>query len=153
MPRGVRHDDAVRAAVIAALLAGGSLRQVAREHGVSRATALGWRNAAGLGSTYAEPEKIDRVGALVGDVLESALETLRLLTDTVAADPAWIRRQNAGDLAVFYGVVHDKSIRILEALEAAAVTRAELDAARASNAEDDDVSPMAIARRARQWED
>ena len=57
----------------------------------------------------------ERIGALIVDYLEQALETLSAQARTFA-DESWLRKQDASELAVLHGVLADKTIRILEAL-------------------------------------
>jgi transposase-like protein len=112
------YDDAKRAAVLAALLQGQSVHQVARDYAVDRATVIRWRDKAGLQRTRVPPEKVDEIGELVNDVLSNLLTTVSVLAER-ARDEEWFNRQDAADVAVLAGVFTDKSIRILEALESA----------------------------------
>jgi transposase-like protein len=116
--RGVPHDDQKRAAVVAALLEGQSVSQIARDYSISKSSVIAWREAAGLHSTPVEPQKRDEIGALVAGVLRSNLAAVQLLAEH-ASDPEWFRKHNAADIAVLSGVLTDKAIRILEALESA----------------------------------
>lgn len=118
MARGVPHDDQKRAAVVAALLEGQSVHQVARDYSVSRATVVAWREASGLHRSPVQPQKRDEIGALVAGVLRSNLAAVQLLAEH-ASDPEWFRKQSAADIAVLSGVLTDKAVRILEALESA----------------------------------
>jgi transposase-like protein len=120
------YDDQKRAAVLAALLAGQSVHQVARDYAIDRATVIRWRNSAGLGRTRVPPEKVDEIGELVNDVLNNLLTTVSVLAER-ARNEEWFNRQDAADVAVLAGVFTDKSIRILEALESAGAP-ADLDA-------------------------
>jgi transposase-like protein len=134
MPRG--YDDAKRAAVLAALLAGQSIHQVAREFQISRKTVLDWRRAAGMERTRVEPQKVDELGELISDVLRANLRAVQVLAEHVATEVEWRRKQPASDLAVLSGVLTDKAVRILEAFEAAQPTP-EVDATTASDTEDE----------------
>lgn len=116
MARGVPHDDQKRAAVVAALLAGQSVHEVARDYGVNRASVIAWRRAAGLPGV--QPQNQDEIGALVADVLRNLLITVSVLAER-SCDEEWFRKQDASDIAVLAGVFTDKSVRILEALESA----------------------------------
>lgn len=118
MARGVPHDDQKRAAVVSALLEGQSVSQVSRDYNVSRASVIAWREAAGLRSTPVEQEKRDEIGGLVADALRGYLTAVSVLTSRTH-DEAWFNRQDAADVAVLIGVLTDKAVRILEAIESA----------------------------------
>lgn len=112
------YSDETKAAVMAALLAGQSISAVAREYGLPKGTVGGWKQQA---LREAQPTasqaaaKRERIGGLIVDYLEQALETLRAQARTFA-DESWLRKQDASELAVLHGVLADKTIRILEAL-------------------------------------
>lgn len=61
-------------------------------------------------------QKKDRIGALALEYLEANLNALTAQA-YVTSDPNYINRQPAGELAVLHGVLADKSIRLLEALQ------------------------------------
>lgn len=112
------HSDETKAAVMAALLTGQSISAVAREYGLPKGTVAGWKNQALRESqAVATPteQRRERIGALIVDYLEQALETLSAQARTFA-DESWLRKQDASELAVLHGVLADKTIRILEAL-------------------------------------
>lgn len=151
MARGQAHSDSTRAAVIAALLQGQSVHEVAKAYSLSPRTVRQWRKnegyegADGQLAVPAPPQKaakggeaasaggeaalaIEEVEAIRaatgrGDVqglveayLGEILVTLRIQARQFA-EPAWLARQPAADLAVLHGVVADKAFRILAALE------------------------------------
>lgn len=117
--------DDVRAAVLADLLILNP-SAVAAKHGLKRATVYKIRErndaiikpqAAEL-STVVELKK-QRVAALAMEYLDANLNALTAQA-YVAADPNYINRQPAGELAILHGVLADKSIRLLEALHGGA---------------------------------
>lgn len=114
--RGKAHDPELRAAVMTALLSGQSVSAVAREYRVSRSTVTLWRDTAGLGSTPVRQEKRAEIGDLLSDYLRKVLGTLAIQADTFS-DTAWLRRQDASEAAVLHGVLCDKAVRLLEALD------------------------------------
>lgn len=116
MPRGVPHSDETRSAVLAALLAGQSVTQVAAQYELGHATVVAWRDAAGLGSTVVQPQKRAELGELIGVYLRETLTTLSVQA-RFARDEAWLGKQPASEVAVLHGVLTDKAIRILSALE------------------------------------
>ncbi len=52
-------------------------------------------------------------GGLLMEHLEASLRSL-IAQSKQMADPEWIRRQPAGDLAILFGVLTDRTMRILE---------------------------------------
>ena len=125
------YDDQKRAAALAALLAGQSVSQVARDYNVSRQSVMAWRDKAGISVTPVGQQKRDEIGELVSGVLYANLHAIQILAERIATDQDWFTRQDAADIAVLSGVLTDKAVRILEALESAASPDpgTELDAA------------------------
>jgi len=82
-----------------------------------------------------EPQKLDELGELISDVLRANLRAVQVLAEHVVTEVEWRRKQPASDIAVLTGVLTDKAVRILEALEAAEPTP-DVDATTASDAED-----------------
>lgn len=113
-----QHSDEVKAQVLAALLAGQSVTQVARQFNVTRTTVRTWRTAAGLtsDSPLINHEKRAEIDDLVGSLLASIITTLRVQAEQFR-DREWLAKQNAADLAVLFGVMADKGFRILEAAD------------------------------------
>jgi len=108
------YDDATKAAVMAALLTGQSAAAVAKEYKLPASTVRNWKREASLDSGLATGQK-ERIGELIIDNLETALETSRTMLRAFA-DEDWLRKQEASQLAVLYGVISDKLFRVLEAL-------------------------------------
>ena len=105
------HEPEIRAAVMAALLAGRGVCEVARQHKLPESTVSRWRADA-----RRDAGLTDDVGQLLMEYLTANLTTLR--AQAVAfRDPAWLREQPAGELGVLHGILCDKSIRLLEALD------------------------------------
>lgn len=118
MTRGKPHSDETRGAVLAALLAGQSLHEVARTYQLNRATVVAWRESAGIKSSPVEPQKRIEWGELISDALRSYLTTVSILAQR-SQDETWFARQSAESIAVLIGVLTDKAVRILEAAEPA----------------------------------
>jgi len=94
---------------------------VAAKHGIKRATIYKWleREKPLIGpdalSNVVELKK-GRIGALAMEYLEANLNA-QIAQAYVTSDPNYINRQPAGELAILHGVLADKSIRLLEALQ------------------------------------
>ena len=106
------YDPEFRAAVMASLLAGQGVTAVARQYRLSTSTVSRWKREA-----RAQAGKSNDVGALLLNYLQSALETLTAQLK-VLGDPDYVREQPAGEAAVLHGVLADKVVRLIEAMEA-----------------------------------
>ena len=125
MPPGRKkaRDPEVRAAVLAALLAGQSITAVASTYRIPTGTIKAWaKRARDRGDTVAEvaddatakKRKVE-VGELILAYLRENLTTLRAQQE-VFRDREWLKTQSAGELAVLHGVTVDKAVRLLEAM-------------------------------------
>lgn len=93
---------------MAALLAGQSVAEVAREYRVPESTVSRWKKA-----SCAEAGLSDDVGELLLGYLRETLTTLRVQT-VAFRDESWLHSQNALEAAILHGVTFDKVIRLLE---------------------------------------
>jgi transposase-like protein len=114
------HSEETKAAVMAALLAGQSVSEAARQYSIPKGTVSDWKRQA-VGQTVTPTQKRERIGELVLAYLSTALETLEAQA-RMFKNEEWLKKQNAADVAVLHGVVTDKSIRLLEALAASQET-------------------------------
>jgi transposase-like protein len=116
-----RYSDEVRAACVAALLAGQQPAAVAAQYNVPAATVRSWKSRAGIGGTErSSPVVSEDARAQIGELLLGYLASLIAALTAQAkifADPEWLRKQSAGELAVLHGIGVDKAVRLLEALE------------------------------------
>lgn len=110
-----QYSDETKAAVLAAIASGTSILNASRQFKVPRSTVRTWCRSAGL-SPLVTPEKKQDLGALVARYLTAGLETLEAQA-RLFADPEWVKKQSAGELAVLHGVLADKLIRVLSAVE------------------------------------
>lgn len=109
------YDEATKAAVMAALLTGQSVSAVASEYKIPIGTVKRWSAAAKETLEPVRAAKKERIGELILDNLEASLLFTKSMTD-VLNDPKWLKRQRASEIAVLFGVVQDKTYRVLEAL-------------------------------------
>ncbi len=115
MARGKAHEDATKATVFAAMLAGASISEVCREHGIPETTVKRWRrelreNAGVVG------EKRKDLSEMVLGLVEDTITTLRAQA-VVLQDPEWLRQQSASDVGILIGIQHDKLARLLSAFK------------------------------------
>lgn len=119
MARGKAHSEEMKAAVMAALLAGQSVSQVARDYKLSKSLVSGWKNSAPAEEfEQVRTQKSERIEGLLFGYLEANLTALRAQM-AVAGDEAYLRKYPPQQLAVLHGVIADKGIRLLEALSGA----------------------------------
>ena len=95
---------------------------VAAKYGLKANTVRGWKAqecTTALTIVESDPiaiaQKKQRITALMLEYLEANLNAL-VAQAYVSADPTYINRQPAGELAILHGVLADKSIRLLDAL-------------------------------------
>jgi hypothetical protein len=114
-----QYSDEVKAAVMAALLAGQGVNEVSAAYSVPSATVRSWKSRAGIRDVVA-PIVSDDARSRIGDLLLGYLTKIigALSAQAVLfADSEWLKKQSAGELAVLHGVAVDKAVRLLEALE------------------------------------
>lgn len=117
MAAGTPHSEEVKAAAMAAMLAGQSINQVAKAYKLPRGTVGRWRaEISGETRTALGGERAGRIGDLVLENLEAMLKATTELIQFVSSEKDWLRDQSASEVAVLIGVISDKAYRILEAL-------------------------------------
>ena len=111
------YDPEVKAAALAALLAGQSVSHVAETYRIPRGTVADWSaKARGEVTKAAQGARTERLGDLILDNLEAMLKATRTIVESVSQDKDWLKQQSASEVAVLIGVISDKAFRILEAL-------------------------------------
>lgn len=109
------YEPETKAAVMAALLAGQGVTEIAREYRIPESTVSRWKKLA-----RAEAGRTEDIGELLMEYLTENLMTLR--AQAIAfRDPQWLAAQEAQQAAVLHGVLTDKAVRLLEALEGSGV--------------------------------
>lgn len=109
------YDDHTKAAVMAALLAGQSISQVAEQYQIPRGTVAVWSAQTDRSQPVANTKKAE-LGDLIVEYLREALTTFAE-QQRHFRDKAWLNKQPADQLAVLHGVAVDKAVRLLAALE------------------------------------
>lgn len=108
----------IKAKAIALLLDGNNAVFVSKETGISQPTIRKWaRETPEVGEATA-----DRIRSLIVHNLETQMEATAAIAEH-AKDKEWLMQQDAQQLAVLYGVMTDKSLRILEAMSTANAPR------------------------------
>jgi hypothetical protein len=105
MPRGVAHPPELRAQVVAAVLAGSSIAQVAREFGLNKSLVATWMERGEVRTVRTE-KKTD-LQLLIVHYLDVGFRAM-ISQAEVFADPDYCRSQDADKLAIAHGVLGDK---------------------------------------------
>lgn len=113
MARGKAHSPELRAQVLAALMAGQGVSEVAKQYGLDKGLVSRWRSLQPV-ATKTDPDLED----LIGEYLRETLITLAV-QQRHFRDPEWLAQQSASELGVLHGISVDKAIRILGAAERA----------------------------------
>lgn len=116
--KGRKHSDEVRAEALSALLAGQGVNEVARKYKLPKATVSRLKNSIGPEQLeQVETQKRSSIADLIEGHLSASLKAAQAIARRVETDDQWFAKQNAADVGVLYGILTDKSIRILEAAE------------------------------------
>jgi transposase-like protein len=115
--KSASHSPEVKAAVIAALLAGQSVSQVAKAHKLPKGTVSNWKNrkAEGVRSVPGDETQKESIDDLIVTLVRESLKGL-IAGARVAQDDVWMKRQTAAELGTFLGILNDKTARMLEAI-------------------------------------
>jgi transposase-like protein len=114
-----RHSEETRAAVLAALLAGQGVSEVARQYNLDPSVVSRWRAKIPMQQLQiVATKRTEDFSELLADYLREALVTLKVHMEFVR-DTEWLKKQSASDIAVLDGVITDKALRLLEAAQAA----------------------------------
>lgn len=111
-----KYPPEVKAAVLAELLEGQAVDHVAEKYSIPKGTVKGWKSRSLNNSeTLIVPtQKKIELGELLSDLLQTRVQAQIAIAKTIA-DPNYIKRQSASDIAVLAGVLDDKTFRMLEA--------------------------------------
>lgn len=125
--RGKKHSEQVQAQVMASLLAGQGVNEVARDYNLSKSVVSRFKNSmTGEELERLEPKKGEQIEELLYEYLTATLTTLKNQSEIVG-EREYVIKQPAGELAVLHGVMADKSIRLLEAAERARVAPKQIE--------------------------
>lgn len=120
MPRGVPHSDETKAAVMAALLTGQGVNEVARQYNLDSGLVSRWKQ--GLSTEELQQVAVEnslRIEGLLFRYLEANLTALKAQS-TLAGDVSYLKQFPPQQLAVLHGVMADKAVRLIEAASAGA---------------------------------
>ena len=113
------YSDDTKADVMAALLVGQSVTQVAKTYEIPKGTVSNWKRKAmnAVGDSFGMSEGLlhNEIGRLLLEYLRASLKALRIQAE-LFADEEWLQKQTAAEVAILHGVMTDKAVRLLEAL-------------------------------------
>jgi transposase-like protein len=113
--RGKKHSEEVRAQVMASLLAGQGVMEVASQYNLDASVVSRWRSALPDNQLQViATKKGERIECLLFEYLTETLVTLKEQA-IIARERDYVTKQPAGELAVLHGVMADKAVRLLEA--------------------------------------
>jgi hypothetical protein len=116
-----KYSDALKAQVIAEWKAGATELRLATLTGVPRTTLQKWLVGQERAAKQTEEYDLDKMAwELVGDSFTALRAILRK-----SQDDSWLHKQDANDLAIFFGVTSDKLLRLLAAGTKPAADRGE----------------------------
>jgi len=126
--RGKRIPDHTREVVIAALLTGQGITEVAQQYKLPKSSVSRIKKEIDveLLEQVGTKKNFDFNGAII-DFLKENLETLTAIARETRR-PEYIKDQPASEVATLYGVIADKSFRIISALEPAEPNPADIRA-------------------------
>lgn len=126
--RGRAHPDETKAKVIAALLAGCGVVEIARELDLPHQSVTNYKKELSDDRlSEIRRKKGERIDDLVYDYLLQNLETLRTQSKVVS-DESYIHKQPAGEMATLHGVIADKTVRLLEVTTGSPVNPRQIEA-------------------------
>lgn len=110
-PKREKPSEAVKAAVLAALLLGQPMVEVAAQYGLEYHTVANWKCRFDLTSPV---NRRDRLTDMLIDFVEQELVSLTSISITTR-DEEWLLAQNASDLAHYVSVKEDRLLTLLQA--------------------------------------
>lgn len=120
--RGKRHPDELRVQVMASLLAGQGVGEVAAEYNLDMSVVSRWKSSIPDSQLQViATKKGNEIEGLLFKYLTTTLNTLTAQAE-IAGEREYCLKQPAGEFAVLHGVMADKSIRLLEAIHRANAT-------------------------------
>jgi transposase-like protein len=123
--QGKRIPDEVRAQIIAALLVGQGVSEIARQYKIDASTVSRLKKV--IPSEKLQQvaiQKRDELSDLIGEFLTEGFKAVKNIWN-ITENNDWLSQQPAHELATFVGVTSDKLFRVLEAIENAQPAKAE----------------------------
>lgn len=109
------HPVEVRWAVIAAILAGETQQRIAEMFDIDQSTVSRWKSNIREELAKMSQEQRDQIEINIFITIIKTQHAIQAQLN-VFSDPQWLKRQTAAELGILHGILHDKSIRLLEAI-------------------------------------
>lgn len=120
--RGKAHTDEKKAEALAALMEGQGVSEVAKRYKLPHSTVSGLKKTIGSKEfDEVRRKKETELASLIEGHLHASLQAASNIARQTNNE-SWLNKQDADKLGVFYGIVTDKAVRILEAAEQAQST-------------------------------
>lgn len=120
------YTDETKAQVIAKILLGHSVSQIAEDHGIPYSTVATWKAKAlnvdvetqqiSIQKKENDEDIKSRISSKLLVYLEANIDAA-IAQLKVFSDPNWIREQSAQEMAILHGVMSDKSVRMIQAFK------------------------------------
>lgn len=119
MTNAFREGERLASEVISLWLAGKTVDEISDYTQVSRTAVVRIKNSCPPEILeYMKQRQTSRLSELIELNLEKNLEAMNKIVE-VANDEVWLKAQRATELATFFGVISDKTVRVLAAIERA----------------------------------
>ena len=115
MPRGKRISDEIRANIIASLLQGQGVNEVADEYEIPKQTVSNIKKAIKVDLGQVGTKKNKDISELVYEYLDEGFKTAIAGLQEVRK-PEYIQKQDIASYATHFGILSDKLFRILSAI-------------------------------------
>lgn len=120
MPGAKHHSEDTKAAVLAAILQGQGVGEIAKRYNLPKQTVSNLKKKLSeIELRQIGTEKRENLTGLIEGHLSASLKAATSLAEKCSTDDVWFREQSASEIAALYGTLTDKAIRILEAAQAA----------------------------------
>lgn len=117
MPGAKHHSPELRAQVMAALLAGQGVNEVARQYGIDQSVVSRWKAKLPASELHRiASQKVESFDELLAGCVRAALQAFTTICKETSR-PEYIAKQSASEIAVLAGVLKDKALRVLSAFE------------------------------------
>lgn len=119
MARGKAHSENTKAAVLAAILEGQGVGEIAKKYRLPKQTVSDLKkHLSEIEFGQVRTKKRENLTDLVESHLSASLKAATSLAQKCSTDQVWFGKQSASEIAALYGILSDKAIRLLEAAQA-----------------------------------
>lgn len=114
------YSQEFKGKVLARYVTGASSFALSKEFGITSGTIEKWASDAGIHrGTTISPDAREEIGYLLFEHIKKSLLAMSRVVD-LTENQSWIEKQTAGDLALMYTTVHERTTHLLASLQASA---------------------------------